>query len=246
MSGDTAERQSLSRVAVIIPALNEAASLRELLPLLIDQRPGQIIVADNGSTDETAAVANGAGATVVHEPRRGYGAACYAGMGCLPDRADVVAFIDADLSDDPNMLPAVVQPIIEGSADLVLGSREPGLREPGSMTLPQRFGNALAVRLIRWGWGHRYSDLGPLRAIRRSSLDAIAMQDRAYGWTVEMQIRALELGLRIASVPVPYRRRKDHTRSKISGTVRGTLLAGYWILTTCARLWWTRGRRLNR
>ncbi|MCP4245962.1 MAG: glycosyltransferase family 2 protein [bacterium] len=243
MNAGAQHARSLDRVAVIIPALNEADSLTELLPALTALRPGRIIVADNGSTDATARVAADGGAVVVSEPRRGYGAACYAGMQHLEDSTDVVVFLDADLSDDPGLLPELAGPVLDDDCDLVIGTRVRALREPGSMTFAQRFGNALATRLIRWGWRYRYDDLGPFRAIRRSALDAIAMQDRAYGWTIEMQIRALELGLRIRQIPVPYRRRKAQSRSKISGTLRGSLLAGYWILTTCGKLWWTRRRR---
>ncbi|MHC4093281.1 MAG: glycosyltransferase family 2 protein [Planctomycetota bacterium] len=249
-------RVSLDRVAVIIPALNEAASLAELLPILRDQARlvsrtesargtslGQVIVVDNGSTDATAEVAARCGATVIHETRRGYGAACHAGMQHLDDSIDVVVFLDADLSDDPRLLEEITGPVLRDRCDLVIGTRVPALREPGSMTLAQRFGNALATRLIHWGWGFCYYDLGPFRAIERRALEAIDMQDRAYGWTVEMQIRAVELSLRVRQVPVPYRRRKSATTSKISGSLRGSILAGYWILATCGRLWWSRSRR---
>jgi len=238
-----ADPESLDRVAVIIPALNEAVSLAELLPILQGLSPGQTIVADNGSTDATAEVAKRHGATVVREARRGYGAACYAGLGHLDEAIDVVAFLDADLSDDPRLLPRIVGPVLGDECDLVIATRVAALREPGSMTFAQRFGNGLATRLIRWGWGYRYHDLGPFRAIRRSALESIDMRDRAYGWTIEMQIRAVELGLRIEQVPVPYRCRRTDTRSKISGTIRGSLRAGYCILTTCGRLWCTKRRR---
>ena len=236
---------ALHRTAVIIPALNEAAALADLLPILGDMSLGQVIVADNGSTDATAEVAVRCGASMVREPRRGYGAACHAGMQHLDDSIDVVVFLDADLSDDPRLLPELAGPVLRGECDLVIGTRHRELREPGSMTFAQRFGNALATGLIRWGWGYRYHDLGPFRAVTRSALDAIDMQDRAYGWTVEMQIRAVELGLRICQIPVPYRRRKLQTKSKISGTIRGSLLAGYCILSTCGRLRWTRRRRVR-
>ncbi len=235
----------LSGVAMIIPALNEAKNLAELLPQLTAFRLGQILVCDNGSTDDTRVVVERCGATWVHEPRPGYGAACYAGMQTLDERGDVVAFIDADLSDDVSKLGALVQPIFDDECDLAIGVRVPELREPGSTTFPQRFANWLMPLMIRLGWGYRFTDLGPFRAIRRSSLDAIGMQDRAYGWTVEMQIRAVELGLRIREVPIAHRNRR-HGRSKISGTVRGVLLAAYWIIRTCGVLWLTKGRRSGR
>lgn len=225
----------LSHVGVVIPAFNEARPLETLLPCLRDLGVGQIVVGDNGSTDATADVARACGCDVVLEPRRGYGAACAAAIGALHPDIRIVAFIDADLADDPAYLPALIEPIVGGQADLVIGYRDPKLREPGSMSLPQHFGNWLATRLIWLGWGFRYHDLGPFRAIRRDVLDDMRMRDRAYGWTVEMQVRALQLGLRIRQVPVPYRRRIG--RSKISGTVRGVALAGYYVITTIARLY---------
>ncbi len=234
------------RVAVLIPALNEAKALalslpalREVLDSVRDSAEFQIIVADNGSSDDTAAVAIAAGATVVRETRRGYGAACAAGIAHLASPGElaphVLVFLDADGSDDPASLPDLIEPILADKADLVIGCRDRWLREAGSLTPPQAFGTWLAVTLIRWIWGFRYRDLGPFRAIRFSSLVAIDMRDRAYGWTVEMQVRALQLRLRIDQRSVPYRRRKLG-RSKISGTIRGVFLAAYWILTTIARL----------
>ena len=201
----------------------------------------QIIVADNGSTDGTGDVAARCGATVVDEPKRGYGAACYAAMEKLADHIDMVAFLDADLADDHTLLPKLIALIVNGGQDMVIGARVPRLRASGSMTAPQIFGNWLATRLIRLGWGHRYADLGPFRVIRRESLDRIDMKDRAFGWTIEMQIRAIEEGLQTMDVEVPYYKRRG--KSKISGTVKGVFLAGYWILGTCARLWWTKRRR---
>ncbi len=235
----------LSGVALIIPALNEAKNLAELLPQLSAYRLGQILVCDNGSTDDTRDVVERCGATWVHEPRPGYGAACYAGMQKLADSGDVVAFIDADLSDDVSKLGELVRPILDDDCDFVIGARTPELREPGSTTWPQRFANWLMPLMIRLGWGYRFTDLGPFRAIRRSSLEAIDMQDRAYGWTIEMQIRSVELRLRIREVAVAHRNRL-HGRSKISGTVRGVLRAAYWIIRTCGLLWMTKGRRSGR
>lgn len=237
----TTDALSLSRVAVIIPALNEASNLRALLPILNTLGVGQIVVGDNGSTDGSAGVARELGATVAYAPKRGYGAACFAAMERMNDEIEFVLFIDADQSDDPTLIPTLIAPIADDECDLVIGHRVANLREPGSMTLPQRFGDRLATWLIRLGWGYDYADLGPFRAIRRTSLQRIDMQDRAFGWTVEMQIRAIEERLRIRRIPVPYRRRQG--RSKISGTIKGVALAGYWILSTLARLWWTRSSR---
>ena len=232
----------LTRTAVIIPALNEAPSLSKLLPILETMSVGQVLVCDNGSTDNTREVVDRSGAQWVLEPRRGYGAACWAGMGALAPSIEIVAFLDADLSDDPMLLPELVRSIAEDECDFVVSARVPHLREPGSMTFPQRVANVLFPILIRLGWGYRYTDMGPFRAIRRTSLEAIRMRDRAFGWTIEMQIRAVENRLRIREIPVPYRRRQG--KSKISGTVRGTILVAYWIIRTCVTLWLTRHRRL--
>ncbi len=237
-----ATSQRLERVAAIIPALNEAKSLAVLLPRLRQLALGQVLVCDNGSTDATRDVVEEHGATWVFEPTRGYGAACYAGMKRLESGIETVVFLDADLSDDPALLPTLVDPIAHDRCDLVLGARVSSLRERGSTTLPQRLANRLFPTLIRWGWGHRFQDLGPYRAIRRTSLDAIDMQDRAFGWTIEMQIRAVELGLRIREIPVPYRPRQLGD-SKISGTLSGVFRAAYWLTRTCVGLWITKRRR---
>ena len=224
-------------MAVVVPARDEAASLESLLPRLGAYGLGQIIVADNGSVDATAAVASGWGVDVVHESRAGYGAACAAGLAALAPTVEIVVFLDADLADDPRRLPVLLEPIEMGRADLVIGARLPELREPGSMTAPQALGNRLATFAIRLLWGHRYADLGPFRAIRRDALARLGLRDRRFGWTVEMQIRALQEGLRIEEVAVPYRVR-PHGRSKISGTVRGVIRAGSSIVYTIGRLRW--------
>jgi glycosyltransferase involved in cell wall biosynthesis len=234
----------LSQVALIIPALNEAECLAVLLPLLRSLELGQTIVCDNGSTDATRDVVERNGALWVYESKRGYGAACWAGMQRLATSVQVVAFMDADLSDDPAMLPAMVEPVVSGDCDLVLGARAAHLRDPGSTSFPQRVANRLFPALIRLGWGHTFADLGPFRAIRRSCLDAINMQDRAFGWTIEMQVKAVELGLRIREIFVTYRKRPAGS-SKISGSVRGACLAAYWITRTCAGLWFTKRRRMK-
>jgi glycosyltransferase involved in cell wall biosynthesis len=223
----------LKDVAVIVPALNEEASL----PLVLRDLPavGRVVVVDNGSTDGTARVAAAAGAAVVSEPRRGYGAACLKGLAAIEEavRADgppprVVVFLDADYSDDPRMLPDLVRPILEDVADFVLGSRLLGRRERGAMPPQSVFGNRLASGLMRVLFGARYTDLGPFRAMDYRRLRELGMTDRNFGWTVEMQIKAARRKLRILEIPVPYRRRIG--RSKISGTVWGSLQAGWKIL----------------
>ncbi len=233
---------SLHSTAVIIPSLNEAESLKDLLPILNKLSLRQILVCDNGSTDQTREVVDANGATWVYEPKKGYGAACFAGMQQLASDIEIVVFLDADLSDDPLLIRELVAPIVDGQCDFVLGSRVKRLREPGAMTVPQRFANWLFPVFIKIGWSHRYTDMGPFRAIRKSSLEAIDMQDRAYGWTIEMQIRAAELGLRIREIEVPYRKRPKGP-SKVSGSIRGVILAAYWITRTCSGYWLTKKRR---
>jgi glycosyltransferase involved in cell wall biosynthesis len=188
-----------------------------------------VIVADNGSTDRTAELARARGALVSYEPERGYGATCLAALAILPADAEIVAFLQADGSEDPAEAPRLLDPIRRNEADLVLGSRPLGQPEPGALLPHQRFGNWLACTLIRLFYRHSYTDLGPFRAIRRSSLEALAMQDRNYGWTIEMQIRALQCGLRVREVPVSYRPRRAG-ENKVSGHLRSSLAAGYIIL----------------
>ena len=217
-----------ARVVVIIPALNEAPAIESVLAAIPDW-VDRVIVVDNGSTDRTADVARKAGADVVVEPRRGYGSACLAGMDALGE-ADVVVFLDGDASDRPEEMASLVDPIVRGDAEMVIGSRVLGLHEPGSLTVQQWFGNRLACVLIRFFWRVRHTDLGPFRAVRTSSLRAMVMRDRNYGWTVEMQVKAARSGMRVGEVPVSYRRRIGV--SKVSGTIRGTLGAGWKILGT--------------
>lgn len=219
------------RVAVIIPALNEEHAVGKVLQA-IPAWVNQIIVADNGSSDRTAAIARAAGAQVVHELRRGYGAACLAGIRAL-EEPDIVVFLDADSSDSPSEMTRLVAPIQEGETDFVIGSRTLGRCEPGALTPQQRFGNAFACALIRMLWGWRYTDLGPFRAIRYDALLALKMDDTNYGWTVQMQLRAVRLGLAIQEVPVSYHRRIGE--SKVSGTIRGVLGAGTKILSLIVR-----------
>lgn len=227
------------RVALVIPALNEALSIATVVrsaPPWIDQ----IVVADNGSTDGTAFIAMQEGAAVVVERRRGYGSACLAGLAAVRD-CDLVLFADADASDDLTEARLLVDPILSGNAVLVIGSRVLGRAEAGSLTPQQRFGNWLACALIRMRWGVRFSDLGPFRAITRDALDMLGMKDRGYGWTVEMQIKAVQQRLPVSEVPVSYRRRIG--TSKISGTLRGVLAAGTKILLVIGRNALVRGPR---
>ena len=218
-------------VSVIIPALDEEAAIGKVI-IAIPDWVDEIIVADNGSRDRTRQHAEEAGAKVIVEPARGYGAACLAGMAAL-SASDIVVFIDGDFSDDPTEMALLVDPIATGVADFVVGSRVRGNAAPGALTPQQRFGNGLACWLMRHLFGVTFSDLGPFRAIRASSLRDIGMRDRAYGWTVEMQIKAGKAGLRSQEVPVSYRARIG--KSKISGTVRGVVMAGTTILTVIAR-----------
>lgn len=223
------------RIAVLIPALNEEASLPYVLADMPREVVEEVVVIDNGSSDHTAAVARAGGATVLSEARRGYGWACLAGIEYLKTKMpDIVVFLDADYSDHPEELPAVVRPIVAEGYDLVIGSRTKGEADRGALLLQSRFGNALATLLIRLLYGFTYSDLGPFRAIRFPALLGLGMTDRTYGWTVEMQIKAVRQRLRIAEVPVRYRKRAGG-ESKVSGTFKGTLLAGYKILWTVLR-----------
>ena len=193
-----------------------------------------VIVVNNASTDATVRNAERAGAHVVTETRRGYGYACLRGIEEARKFApDVIVFLDGDYSDHPDELALLLDPIRSGAADLVIGSRIAGDHEPGAMLPQALIGNRIACVLMRWFWGARYTDLGPFRAIRTEALDALQMQDKTYGWTIEMQIKAARLGLRIAEVPVSYRRRVGV--SKITGTVSGTVKASWKILATIFR-----------
>ena len=230
---DNAELPGL-RVSVIIPALNEQESIGlvlERLPSLVTN----VTVADNGSTDHTAARARAAGANVVTESRRGYGRACLAGLRNIP-ASDVIVFLDADLSDEPEDLVRLVDPIRQGQADLVMGARRGVARLSHA-----RWGTVICVWLINRLWGSVYEDLGPFRAITSESLERLDMQDRTWAWTIEMQVKAAEAGLRVLEIPIAQRERIGH--SKISGTVLGTVRAASRMLTTIATLWWTRRHR---
>lgn len=222
-------------IIVIIPAYNE----EEAIPFVIKEIPAfvsEIIVVNNNSTDNTAGAALRAGATVVEEIRPGYGHACLKGIEYatrINPMPDIIVFIDGDHSDYPEEMGLLINKITQDDCDLVIGSRSLGKIEKGSMTIPQLFGNWLATRLLRLFYGVKYTDLGPFRAARFSSLLRMNMQDTTYGWTVEMQLKAAKLKMKVAEVPVRYRKRIGF--SKISGTVKGTVLAGYKIITTIFR-----------
>lgn len=229
----------MTGVKVIIPAFNEQDSIVNVLNDIPRDKVDEVIVVNNNSSDMTAAVAGQAGVTVLDEPRKGYGSACLRGLeyvAGLRDKPRVIVFMDADYSDYPEELPRLVEPITKNNYDLVIGARTKELREKGSMTPPQVFGNWLATRLMRLIYGSEFTDLGPFRAIRYNQLVALNMQDKDFGWTVEMQIKALKRKLKYTEVPVPYRNRIGV--SKISGTVKGTLMAGYKILGLIFKYSW--------
>lgn len=224
---------SQPNVRVIIPAFNE----QNAVGLVIDEIPkevvSEVIVVDNGSTDDTFEQARSRGATTLKEPNRGYGNACLKGMEHIAKsrtKPDIVVFLDGDHSDYPEQIRELIAPIQNDEADLVIGSRSLGTKEKGSMTPQQIFGNWLATTLIKLFYRVKYTDLGPFRAVRYDSLLKINMQDRTYGWTVEMQLKAAKLNLRTLDVPVDYRQRIGV--SKVSGTIKGTIGAGYKIIYT--------------
>ncbi|MEQ8910431.1 MAG: glycosyltransferase family 2 protein [Vicingaceae bacterium] len=222
------------KVVVIIPAFNEENAVGRVVRDIPKSWVDEVIVVNNNSTDLTSENAEKEGATVLFEAEKGYGRACLKGIDYLKKgrkkETEIVVFIDADYSDFPEQMPDLIKPIQSKQVDMVIGSRALGKREKGSMTAPQLFGNWLATNLLKLFYGAKFTDLGPFRAIHYKSLLALDMQDETYGWTVEMQIKAAKQKLRFTEVPVNYRNRIGF--SKISGTVKGTFMAGYKIIAT--------------
>jgi len=230
----------LSKTLVIIPVLNEEKNIVGVIKSLQSYGLSRIRVVDNGSQDRSRAVAKDAGAEVLDEPVPGYGQACWQGLQNIPQEVNWILFCDGDGSDDLSCLPEFFS--LRDRYDLILGDRRATASGKAVMTPVQNFGNGLAGSLIYWGWGHKYDDLGPLRLIRRSAIEQIAMKDRGFGWTVEMQVRAVEEGLKICEIPVSYRPRQGG-RSKISGTISGSFQAGTIILGTLGKLYLSRSKR---
>lgn len=220
-------------IAVIIPAFNEENSVSKVVRDIPKDWVKEIIVCNNNSNDDTKIMAQSAGAIVVDEPTKGYGNACLKGMAYLVENSitpDIVVFIDADYSDFPEQLPELVAPILNDDMDLVIGSRALGAKQKRSMTPQQIFGNWLATKLIKWFYKVEFTDLGPFRAVSYDALLKIDMEDKTFGWTVEMQVKAAKLKMNCTEIPVDYRVRIG--KSKVSGTLYGTIMAGYKIITT--------------
>jgi glycosyltransferase involved in cell wall biosynthesis len=216
------------RIALVIPALDEAATIADVVRGVDRNLVDRVVVVDNGSVDATAEEATEAGALVVSESRRGYGSACLAGIAAVPE-ADVLVFMDGDGSDDPTEIESLVARLVERDLDMVVGSRTRGECESGALTPVQAFGNLLTCSLVRLFWGVRFTDLGPFRVVRREALRRLAMRDPDFGWTIEMQVKAAQQQLRVEEIPVRYRRRQGG-QSKVSGTVIGSYRAGRRIL----------------
>ncbi len=232
------EDNKMLKIRIIIPAFNEENGVGQVIEEIPKELVEEVIVVNNASTDKTEVIAREKGATVLHEATPGYGRACLKGIQYIKDSAskpDIIVFLDADHSDYPEEIIQLIQPILDNKADLVIGSRALGNKEKGSMTPQQIFGNWLATRLLKLLYNVRFTDLGPFRAIRFDKLMELNMQDKTYGWTVEMQLKAAKKGLKCVEIPVRYRKRIGV--SKISGTVKGTLMAGYKILFTIFKYW---------
>lgn len=225
---------SKPRIFVIIPAFNEARAIGDVIRDIPADLVEEVVVVNNASTDETEENARRAGATVLREERKGYGWACLKGIAyARARRPDVIVFLDGDYSDHPEEMPLLLDPILTGAADFVLGSRIRGRHEPGAMLPQALIGNRIACFLMRVFWGARYTDLGPFRAVRFEALEKMGMEDKTFGWTIEMQIKAVRAGIGYAEVPVSYRRRVGI--SKVTGTLSGTVRASVKILWTIAR-----------
>ncbi len=223
-------------IYVVIPAFNEEGSIGKVVQAIPQGLVKEIIVVNNASTDKTEEVAQNAGATVLLQPQKGYGAACLKGIGYIRDKgdADILVFLDGDFSDHPEQMPDLIKPIVEDDCDMVIGSRELGAREGGAMMPQQIFGNWLATSLIKLLYNYKFTDLGPFRAIKWQKLEEIKMQDEDFGWTVEMQVKAAKMGFKCIEVPVDYRKRIGV--SKVTGTIKGTIMAGYKIIWTIFKL----------
>ena len=215
-------------MAVIMPALNEQDAIGAVIAAVDRDLADWVVVGDNGSTDRTAEVAAAAGAIVVYEDRRGYGSACLKAIAAVPE-AEVLVFLDADGGDDPRELSLLLKALFTGETEIVIGSRMTGQAEAGSLTPVQRFGNALTCSLVRLLWGVRYTDLGPFRAVRRPAYERLQMRDPDYGWTIELQVKAAQMGMSVVEIPVTCRKRRAGN-SKVSGTVSGSWRAGKRIL----------------
>ena len=222
-------------ISVVIPTLNEAQAIDEVVSAVPQDRVQDIFVVDNGSTDDTSKQATLAGARVIHEPRRGYGSACMAGAKAARD-SDIIVFLDGDRSDDPRQLDAIAMPVVQDQADLVIGSRIGGVLEKGAMPLHGQLGNRLIVFLLRLLYGIHITDIGSFRAIKTDALFDLKMEQMTYGWPVEMVVKAARKGLRIQSVPINYRRRIGV--SKVTGTVKGTILATYYMFLVPLKYLW--------
>ena len=216
----------MMKISVVIPTYNEAPAIAEVISAVPQNKIQEIIVVDNGSTDGTAEKAAAAGARVIHEPRKGYGSACWAGANSIRN-SDIIVFLDGDRSDDPTQLERIAAPVIQGQADLVIGSRIGGKLEKGSMPLHAKLGNRVIVLLLRLLYGVRITDIGSFRAIRTRLLADLHMEQMTYGWPVEMVVKAARKGLRIQSVPIRYRKRIGV--SKVTGSLRGSVLAAYYM-----------------
>ena len=222
-------------VSVIIAALNEEAAIARVISGVPCDIANEIIVVNNGSTDHTAEIASAAGARVIHEPQRGYGRAYRAGLRAISPHCQIVVFLDGDGSDCPEMMSRLVQPIVDGTRDFVIGSRTRGRRERGSMNFHQVFAGYMVGFFLRILYGVRSTDMGPFRAIRRDALESLQLREETYGWPLEMQMKAARSRLRILEVPVDYRRRAGG-ESKIAGTIFGSIKAASRILFTLARI----------